>query len=135
MLSKNFTALEFANTKDGYAIKLPDFELVEKLQKLRDIVGSVTITSGYRTPRFNRRVKGSWNSNHLKGTAADIKFNFRPYNLNETIKLLADLGFNNIGIYIKRGKFQWIHVDMSPRWNEVNGWRHVKNSSVKTYQI
>jgi zinc D-Ala-D-Ala carboxypeptidase len=43
------------------------------LQPLRDHVGPISISSGYRCPRLNKAVKGAKNSQHLKGEAADIQ--------------------------------------------------------------
>lgn len=42
------------------------------LQPLRDALGPVHITSGYRPPRVNKLVGGSKTSSHLEGLAADI---------------------------------------------------------------
>ncbi len=70
-LSPNFTLAEFACRGDG-SVKI-DPELVRKLQQLRDRVGKpVVITSGYRTPAYNKTVGGAAQSQHLYGKAADI---------------------------------------------------------------
>lgn len=43
------------------------------LEPARECLGMpITINSGYRCPRLNKRVKGSSTSQHLKGEAADI---------------------------------------------------------------
>jgi uncharacterized protein YcbK (DUF882 family) len=76
-LTKNFNLSEF-NCNDGsvtpYAV-LENLRLLAKeLQVLRDFIGRpITINSGYRSPKYNRRIRGAKYSQHLKGTAADIK--------------------------------------------------------------
>ena len=55
--------------------------LAQSLQALRVLFGNnaIVVTSGYRSPKVNKRVGGSANSDHLKGLAADfIVPNFGP---------------------------------------------------------
>ena len=71
-LSDNFKIKEFA-CNDGSDTVLISDELVGLLQKIRDHFGvAVTINSGYRTSTYNKKVGGVSNSQHVKGTAADI---------------------------------------------------------------
>ena len=71
-LSDNFTVREFA-CQDGSDKVLIDTDLVKILQKIRDHFGKpITINSAYRSPSHNRKVGGVSNSQHVKGTAADI---------------------------------------------------------------
>ena len=71
-LSQNFTVSEFA-CKDGSDKVLIDTALVDVLQKIRTHFGkAVTINSAYRNAAYNRKVGGVSNSQHVKGTAADI---------------------------------------------------------------
>lgn len=47
--------------------------LVQTLQELRNKYGkSITITSGYRCPSYNKRAGGVSNSKHMDGAAADF---------------------------------------------------------------
>lgn len=72
-LSTNFRVKEFA-CSDGSDPIFVAPELVKVLQKIRSHFGkSVTITSAYRTPTKNKAVGGETYSQHLYGTAADIK--------------------------------------------------------------
>lgn len=72
-LSKNFKVKEFA-CKDGSDYILIDDELIDLLQKIRDHFGKpVTINSAYRNTTYNKKIGGVSNSQHTKGTAADIK--------------------------------------------------------------
>ena len=117
-LSKNFKAIEFANTKDGYALKLPDAELVRKMQILRDEVGSITVTSGYRTKEYNEEVGGSKNSFHLQGLAVDCRFKFKSFTKERLTKLFQAIGFTNVNFYInKDGSINRVHLDIGKTWN------------------
>ncbi len=134
-LGKHFTAHEFANKKDGGAIEVPNPELFQKLDALREIVGAVTITSGYRTKDYNRKVGGSYNSYHLKGLAADIRFDFADWSKESLIKLIHGLGFGNLGIYMRGDRIDRLHVDIGKPWNSGNGWKKHKSLSYKIYQV
>ena len=71
-LSANFQVKEFA-CKDGSDVVFVSPELVEILQKIREhFKAAVTISSGYRTPEYNKKVDGAAYSQHQYGTAADI---------------------------------------------------------------
>lgn len=71
-LSPNFKVSEFA-CRDGTDTIYIDLRLVHILQQIRDYFGKpVTVNSGYRTQTFNKKVGGVANSQHCKGTAADI---------------------------------------------------------------
>lgn len=43
------------------------------LQKVRNKLGVVMVTSGYRSPELNRTIGGSVTSDHCKGLAADFE--------------------------------------------------------------
>lgn len=75
-LSKNFSSKEFdckcsnPDCKKTYI----DMDHVNKLQKKREKWNRpVEITSAYRCEKHNKAVGGSTNSQHVKGTATDIK--------------------------------------------------------------
>lgn len=74
-LSEHFRVREFACHDGSDKILISD-ETVRILEAIRTYFGQpVTITSGYRTAAFNAspKVGGAKNSQHVKGTAADIK--------------------------------------------------------------
>ena len=76
-LTKNFSLEEF-KCKDGSDIPnnvLSNItELAKNLQVLRDSINkSISITSGYRSPKYNAKIGGVKNSQHVKGTASDIQ--------------------------------------------------------------
>ncbi|MBQ7985688.1 MAG: DUF882 domain-containing protein, partial [Clostridia bacterium] len=105
-LSANFLVKEFA-CKDGSDYILIDTKLVEVLQKIRDHFGkAVTINSAYRNPNYNKKIGGVSNSQHTKGTAADIVVS--GIKCEEVAKyaeyLMADSG--GIGLYNR-----FVHID------------------------
>ena len=75
-LTNNFNLSEFA-CKSGEETPeeiIPVLkELAEQLQALREETGlPIRINSGYRSPAHNAKIGGVKNSQHTKGTAADI---------------------------------------------------------------
>lgn len=76
-ITAHFSLSEF-NSKDGAVmpqqVKKNVTALAQNLQVLRNHLNlPVIITSGYRSPAYNKRVGGVANSQHLLGTAADIQ--------------------------------------------------------------
>lgn len=72
-LSEHFKLGEF-KCPDGSDIVKIDSRLIEKLEELRSIGGFViTITSGYRTPAYNKKIGGATGSKHTLGQAVDCR--------------------------------------------------------------
>lgn len=121
-ITTNFRLEEF-NSKCGRPIPnnvLPNIiELAKNLQVLRNAVNkSISITSGYRSPEHNAKVKGAKDSQHVKGTAADIKVaGMTPKEVALVIDGLIEKGKmkqGGIGIYPS-----WVHYDIrgtKARW-------------------
>lgn len=114
-LSNNFKVSEFA-CKDGSDVIFIAPELVNVLQKIRDHFGKpVNINSAYRTPTYNAKVNGATHSQHLYGTAADIRINgVAPKDVATYAESLLS-GTGGIGIYKN-----FVHVDVrrnKSRWN------------------
>ena len=84
-----------------------NMRLVRMLEKLRSILGdkSIIITSGYRCPAHNRAVRGSPNSQHMKGNAADIIVS--GVSPDEVATKAEALGFPGVGRYA-----EFTHVDV-----------------------
>lgn len=122
-LSKNFKLNEFFYDKD-VEYPTPDkiinlYLLAQKLQELRNVVGSITVNSGFRGVEHNKKVNGYSKSYHLTGQAADIKFNFKTHTRESLTKLLQSIGFTNVNFYWTndRTKLVWIHLDIGKTWN------------------
>jgi len=106
-ITPNFKRSEFA-CSCGCGFDDIDFNLVKKLQAVRDEIGQpIKITSGCRCPAKNEEVGGKLFSAHLSGFAADISCTHshkRMTLLPVLCKLLRRVG--------PKGSF--IHVDIDP---------------------
>lgn len=99
----------------GFPVE-PDEKLVELLEQIREHFDSpVTITSGVRCKTHNTNVGGATSSQHLKGTAADIKVKGKtPKEVAAYCETLLPKS-GGIGLYKT-----WVHVDVrtnKSRWN------------------
>ena len=113
-ITRNFTKDELACKCCGKCKMDP--VLLTRLQALRDLVGPIIITSGYRCYEHNKEVGGSEKSQHLVGKAVDIKIkDFDSTTRHKLIKTAFDIGFAGIGI----GKTKF-HVDV--RDGEGRSW-------------
>ncbi len=100
---KHFKVREFRCKHCG-KVRL-DIDLLVKLEDLRRKTGPLIINSGYRCPAHNKRVGGVKNSQHVKGTAADIR----------ATKMSANNVYNHANRIFNRGgvgKYRnFTHVD------------------------
>ena len=121
-LTENFRYSEFwsGDIKLGYKSIEPPTKLLnkiilmaEELQIVRDYIGSpIHITSGFRTPAWNKRVGGVKNSYHTQGIAVDIRVNgMQPYDLAVYISKLTD--FKGFGINIYKN---FVHCDLRDKF-------------------
>lgn len=70
---KHFKRSEFI-CSCGCGFSTVDFELADVLDDVREhFAVPVTVTSGCRCQAYNRRIGGAPDSEHTRGTAADIK--------------------------------------------------------------
>ena len=106
-ITTNFSLEEF-KCKDGSDIPndvLPNIiELAKNLQVLRDAIGkSITINSGYRSQKYNAKIGGVKNSQHVKGKASDLRVSgMTPKEVALVIEGLIESGKmkqGGIGIY------------------------------------
>ena len=127
-LSKNFVLSEV--TRSGTANRLgidngPEKEHQQNLQDLirnlvqplRDDLGPIRITSGYRSPSLNKAIGGSKRSQHCKGEALDIQFWENGEMNNKKIYdwiLDSGLEFDQM---INEFDFAWIHISLKAEGN------------------
>ena len=139
-LSKNFTLKEL--TRSNTALRLgidnePSKEGVLKLtllatsllQPLRNAVGSLRITSGYRSPKLSEAIGSSSNSQHCRYEAVDMQFvkrgkmdNIKIYDALIDSDLDYDqciLEFGNATEHIDPTEPAWIHLS----WKVVDNRR------------
>ena len=122
-LSKNFWLSEF--TKSDTAIRQgidnspePEHLVALKhlccavLQPVRDALGPIKVTSGYRSLALNRAIGGSKTSHHMKGMAADIESpSLSNYDLAKWIE--------------KNCKFTQVILEFYTQGVPSSGWVHV----------
>ena len=124
-LSKNFTLSEI--TKSNTAKRLgidnaPNQEHLKNMQILirdliqpmRDALGPIRISSGYRSPVLNRAIGGSAKSQHCKGQALDLQFWEKGEMCNKKIYdwvLKEGIEFDQM---INEFDFAWIHISLRP---------------------
>jgi len=106
-LTENFSLQEFM-CNDGSDVPneyLPNvIVLANNLQVLRDFIKKpITINSAYRSPKYNAKVGGAKNSQHLVAKAADLRVEgLTPKELANAIESLIKAGKmhqGGIGIY------------------------------------
>jgi hypothetical protein len=121
-LTANFTLAEL--TKTRFALdNTPSPKVVENLQllcekvlqPLRDAVGPVNVTSGYRSKVVNEAVNGARNSDHLWGYAADLQSpdgNHRKlYDWLKANAMFSQLIYE----FGNDTQPQWVHVSYNPK--------------------
>jgi uncharacterized protein YcbK (DUF882 family) len=114
METANFKPIEFAckcHTKNCCKTKISP-TLVAVLELVRaHFKKPVIITSAIRCPEHNRHVDGSERSQHLLGTAADIKV--RGVDPLDIYHFLGNTFPNNFGIGLYRGmRRSFVHIDV-----------------------
>tara|TARA_R110002074_G_scaffold173985_1_gene336849 strand:+ start:115 stop:531 length:417 start_codon:yes stop_codon:yes gene_type:complete len=130
-LSTNFKKSEF-KCRDG--TEVPDEhmddlrELVKNLQIVRDhLKVPMHIISGYRSPKYNRKIGGARKSQHMKAKAADIVVkSLKPTELREIIiNLIKEGKIKKGGVGLYRS---FVHYD-------TRGWNaRWKGKGVKDYK-
>lgn len=114
-ISTHFKVKEFACSDGSRPVFVSD-DLVNMLENIRQHFGKpITITSGFRTASYNKKVSGSSsNSMHTYGIAADIKVeNVSP----ESVYQYASEALGAHGGVILYDTF--VHIDM--RSNKYRG--------------
>ena len=140
-LSKNFTLNEF--TRSATALRLninntPTKEGIIKLrllaaflQSIRERLGPLRITSGYRSPQLSKAIGSSSNSQHCRYEAIDLQYfkrgkmdNIKIYETLVDLDLDFDqciLEFGNATEYIDPTHPDWVHLS----WKVTDNRREV----------
>ena len=152
-LSKNFTLKEL--TRSNTALRLgidnePSKEGIYKLtllatevlQPLRDCLGALRITSGYRSPELNKAIGGSTKSQHCKYEAVDLQYfkrgkmdNIKIYQALKELGLPFDqviLEFGDATQYIDPNNPAWIHLSYTisdNRCQELVAYKDINNKT------
>ena len=123
-LSNNFSLSEVTRSSTAKRIGIdnaPNKEhlnniqaLIRKIvQPLRDAIGPIRISSGYRSPSLNRAIGGSNKSQHCKGQALDLQFWEGGEMNNKKIYdwiLSSGIDFDQM---INEFDYSWIHISFS----------------------
>tara|TARA_B100000287_G_scaffold253580_1_gene238259 strand:- start:32 stop:490 length:459 start_codon:yes stop_codon:yes gene_type:complete len=124
-LSKNFTLSEItkSNTAKRLGIKnapnkehLSNMQILirDLIQPMRDALGPIRISSGYRSPVLNRAIGGSTKSQHCKGQAVDLQFWEKGEMCNKKVYdwvLKEGIEFDQM---INEFDYAWIHISLRP---------------------
>lgn len=110
-LGSHFDSSEFTCHCCGQGTVDP--RLIELLEELRAKVGKpIHVNCGYRCPKHNAEVGGVQNSQHVKGTAADITI--PAISFDKAAELVKSLPFDGTGFYppLSAGGAWFIHLDV-----------------------
>jgi zinc D-Ala-D-Ala carboxypeptidase len=142
-LSRNFMLREFVNSataaRKGISNKPTEVHLanLKKLidnviQPLRDKIGPIRITSGYRSPSLNRAIGGSSRSQHSKGMAADIQF-VRDNEMDNKVifDTILEMGLD-FDQMINEFDYKWIHISYNSKKNRKQVLEAYKDGNNKT---
>ena len=127
-LSKNFILSEITRSNTAKRLGIdngPDKNHLRSIQRLitnliqpmRDALGPIRISSGYRNPNVNRAIGGSTKSQHCKGEALDLQFWKDGKICNKEIYdwvLSSDVEFDQM---INEFDFSWIHISLKKEDN------------------
>ena len=127
-LSKNFVLSEItrSNTAKRLGIEneptkahLENMQriITNLLQPLRDELGPIRISSGYRSKELNRAIGGSNKSQHCKGEALDIQFWKEGQMCNKEIYDWIIDNAIEFDQMINKFDFAWIHISLKKSKN------------------
>jgi uncharacterized protein YcbK (DUF882 family) len=119
-LSPHFSKDEFSCRCCG-ELKL-ETRLIDALETLRALAGSpIVLQDGYRCSNHNQEVGGVTDSEHTRGTAADLKIpGLTLQQMYELALQVPEFATGGIGVY----DGGYLHVDVRPhssRWARVRG--------------
>tara|TARA_A100001015_G_scaffold243909_1_gene279141 strand:+ start:5521 stop:5973 length:453 start_codon:yes stop_codon:yes gene_type:complete len=122
-LSKNFTLPEIIHSNTAKRLGInnaPNKEHLKNMQVLvrdliqpmRDVLGPIRISSGYRNPELNRAIGGSSKSQHCKGEALDLQYWSKGKMSNKEIYdwvVKSGIEFDQM---INEFDYSWIHISL-----------------------
>ena len=139
-LTANLKVEEFT-CNDGSDVILISQELAALLQKIRDhFERPVEISSGYRTPAYNKKIGGAEKSQHLLGMAADIAIaGVSPLEIAQYAEFLQPAS-GGIGVYqtfthvdVRAGRGRWDNRSGTPK--PVDGWSGYAETSTSETEL
>ena len=102
----------------------PDVRTI--VRALEQEFGNVVVTSGYRSPKYNKEVGGVSNSAHTKGTACDFQIpNVHVYKIASWL-LYNIRKYNWVGMGVNIYT-QFIHIDFKPRKSTPAIWQYSRD--------
>ena len=127
-LSKNFVLSEITRSNTAKRLGIsnePEKKHLENLQRIvtnllqpmRDHLGPIRISSGYRNKELNRAIGGSSRSQHCKGEALDLQFWKEGQMCNQKIYdwvIEEGIEFDQM---INEFDFAWIHISLKAEGN------------------
>ena len=127
-LSKNFTLSEIIHSNTAKRLGInnaPNKEHLKNMQVLvrdliqpiRDALGPIRISSGYRNPELNRAIGGSSKSQHCKGEALDLQYWSKGKMCNKEIYdwvIKSGIEFDQM---INEFDYSWIHISLKSKGN------------------
>ena len=142
-LSRNFMLREFVNSttasRKGISNKPTEVHLANLkllidnvIQPIRDKIGPIRVTSGYRSPALNRAIGGSSRSQHSKGMAADIQF-VRDNEMDNKVifDTILEMGLD-FDQMINEFDYKWIHISYNSKKNRKQVLEAYKDGNNKT---
>ena len=99
---------------------------------MRDAIGPIRISSGYRSPQLNKAIGGSTRSQHSKAEALDLQFWEKGKMNNKVIYdwiLESGLEFDQM---INEFDYSWIHISLKKNSNRSEVLEAYKNEKGKT---
>ena len=142
-LSKNFSRAEIEHSNTAKRLGISNEmseEHLENMQRLidnliqpmRDAIGPIRISSGYRSKALNRAIGGSNNSQHSKAEALDLQF-WKEGKMNNKViyDWVIDSGIE-FDQMINEFDFSWIHISLKSKENRKEILEAYKNEKGKT---
>ena len=142
-LSKNFTRAEIEHSNTAKRLDISNEmsdEHLENMQRvidnliqpMRDAIGPIRISSGYRSPKLNKAIGGSSRSQHCKGEALDLQF-WKEGKMNNKViyDWVIDSGIQ-FDQMINEFDYAWIHISLKSKENRKEILEAYKNEKGKT---